>query len=72
MCKNKLDTLKQQMETARLEAEKPFVHEEELSQKSARLAELNSLLNMDKHENERADDDPVPEQENEPEHEMAR
>ena len=72
MCKNKLDTLKQQMETARIEAEKPFVHEEELSRKSARLAELNSLLNMDKHENERADDDPVPEQENESEHEMAR
>ncbi len=47
-----LDNTKKQFETAKLEVEKPFIHEEELKGKLARLDELNILLNMDKTENE--------------------
>ena len=47
-----LENTKKQYETAKQEAEKPFVHEEELKGKLARLDELNILLNMDKKENE--------------------
>lgn len=43
----KLDTLKQQLATAKEEVEKPFPKEQELADKMERLAELNSLLNMD-------------------------
>ena len=43
----KLDTLKQQLATAKEEVEKPFPKEQELAEKAERLAELNSLLNMD-------------------------
>ncbi len=43
----KLETLQDQLETARLEVQKPFPQEDELTQKTARLSELNSLLNMD-------------------------
>ena len=41
------DTLHTQMETARAELGKPFPQEEELKEKSARLAELNIELNID-------------------------
>ena len=41
--------------------EKPFTQEDELKIKSARLAELDSMLNMDKRENDTLD--AVPEQE---------
>ena len=54
-----------QMESAREEIEKPFPQEEELKMKSARLAELDSMLNMDKRENDARDgeiDDEQPEQ----------
>ena len=44
---DKLDTLHAQMETAKAELGKPFPQEEELKQKSARLAELNIELNID-------------------------
>ncbi|WP_445671143.1 DEAD/DEAH box helicase family protein [Paenibacillus sp. FSL K6-2524] len=50
-----LSTLKQQMVTAKEQIEAPFKQEQELQTKSARLAELNALLNMDKRENEVAD-----------------
>lgn len=43
----RLETLKQQLAQAKEEAKRPFVQEAELAEKSARLAELNSLLNMD-------------------------
>ena len=43
-----LENVQQQLETARLEVAKPFEKEQELAEKSARLAELNSLLDMDK------------------------
>lgn len=43
----RLETLEQQLAQAREEAKRPFAQEAELAEKSARLAELNSLLNMD-------------------------
>lgn len=46
----KLDTLQKQLETAQEEVMKPFPKEEELQEKMERLAELNSLLNMDEKE----------------------
>ena len=42
----------QQLEAAKAEVETPFPREEELQTKSARLDELNILLNLDKKENE--------------------
>ena len=45
--KTQLDNLYHQEEAARLEVGKPFPQEAELSQKSARLAELDAALNMD-------------------------
>ena len=45
----KLENLHKQLATAQEEVKKPFAQEEELAQKSARLAELNSMLNMDEH-----------------------
>ncbi len=45
-----LANVQQQLETARLEVAKPFEKEQELAEKSARLAELNFLLDMDKNE----------------------
>ena len=44
---NALETLEQQLAQAKEEAKRPFAQEAELAEKSARLAELNSLLNMD-------------------------
>ncbi len=46
--KEKLETLKGQLETAKAEAGKEFPKEKELSEKVARLGELNALLDMDK------------------------
>ena len=46
----KLETLQKQLETAQEEVMKPFPKEEELQKKMERLAELNSLLNMDEKE----------------------
>lgn len=43
----RLETLEQQLTQAKEEAKRPFAQEAELAEKSARLAELNSLLNMD-------------------------
>ncbi|CDN41282.1 Helicase domain protein [Paenibacillus sp. P22] len=54
-CRDQLATLKQQMVTAKEQIEAPFKQEQELQTKSARLAELNVLLNMDKRENEAVD-----------------
>lgn len=46
--KDSLADTKNQFETAQKEVQKPFVQEEELKSKLARLDELNILLNMDK------------------------
>ena len=53
--KEKLKNLEIQVELAKQEVEKPFPREEELKAKSARLDQLNILLNMDKRENEIVD-----------------
>ena len=46
---NELDNLKEQQQAAQAEVEKPFPQEEELAQKSVRLAELNAQLDMEDH-----------------------
>ena len=43
----KLANVEHQLETAKVEVTKPFVKEQELSEKLERLSELNALLNMD-------------------------
>ena len=45
---NALQNLEQQKQAAEVEVAKPFAQEEELTEKSARLAELNALLNIDR------------------------
>ena len=58
-CREHLSDLQGQLETARVEVQKPFPREEELKTKTARLEELNALLNMDNKA-------PEPEQEEKP------
>jgi N12 class adenine-specific DNA methylase len=57
-CAEQLENTKTQLANAKVEVEKPFPHEEELKSKTARLDELNILLNMDKRENELVDGEP--------------
>ena len=45
---NALQNLEQQKQAAEIEVAKPFAQEKELTEKSARLAELNALLNIDR------------------------
>ena len=52
LAENDLENTTNQLETAKKEVQKPFIGEEELKTKLARLDELNILLNMDKRENE--------------------
>ena len=54
---NELDTLHQQQATAQIEVEKPFPQEEELAEKSARLAELNAQLDVDEKSHEPEQDE---------------
>ena len=54
---NELDTLHQQQAAAQIEVEKPFPQEEELAEKSARLAELNAQLDMDEKNHEPEQDE---------------
>ena len=61
-CREKLSELHTQLETAKAEVQKPFPREEELKTKLARLEELNTLLNMDKHEPEVIGDTEMPEE----------
>ncbi|OZQ91465.1 helicase [Paenibacillus sp. VTT E-133291] len=56
--REQLVTLQKQMGTAKEQIETPFEKEQELQTKTARLAELNALLNMDKRENEGVDSVP--------------
>ena len=61
--KTKLDNVEHQLETAKVEVQKPFAQEAELAEKLDRLSALNALLNMD----EKGDDgigmdDDAPEQ----------
>ena len=48
---------KQQLETAKVEAQRPFPQEDELKEKQAQLDELNIELNMDKPDNAVIDDE---------------
>ena len=57
-CREKLSDLQTQLETAKVEVQKPFAREEELKSKTARLEELNALLNLDKREPEVVDAEP--------------
>ena len=61
---NELATLHQQQAAAQIEVEKPFPQEEELAEKSARLAELNAQLDVDEKSHDPEQDEE--EQENEP------
>ena len=54
---NELDTLHQQQAAAQIEVEKPFPQEEELAEKSARLAELNAQLDVDEKSHEPEQDE---------------
>lgn len=60
--KNELENTKQQLATAQDEVKKPFSKEEELKTKSARLDELNILLNLNKKEGEIIGGEPVSEE----------
>ena len=61
-CREQLENTHVQMENAKAEIAKPFPREEELQSKTARLDELNILLNMDKADNEIVDGEPEEEQ----------
>ena len=54
---NELATLHQQQAAAQIEVEKPFPQEEELTEKSARLAELNAQLDVDEKSREPEQDE---------------
>ena len=54
---NELTTLHQQQAAAQIEVEKPFPQEEELAEKSARLAELNAQLDVDEKSHEPEQDE---------------
>lgn len=56
-CERQLENTQQQLEAAKIAVQEPFPQEEELKKKSARLDELNILLNLDKKENEIVDGD---------------
>ena len=56
-CREKLANTEKQLAQAKEQVRQPFAKEAELQTKTARLAELNAMLNLDKTENEFADDD---------------
>ena len=63
--KRNLEETKKQLEIAKVESKKEFPQEAELKEKEQRLAALDALLNMDKHDHEGSelgisDDDNVP------------
>ena len=66
---NALQNLEQQKQAAEIEVAKPFSQEEELQEKSARLAELNALLNIDR---DRSSSQDAPEETKEEESPAAR
>ena len=57
-CREQLSNLQTQLETAKAEVQKPFPREAELNTKTARLEELNTLLNLDHKEPEIVDAEP--------------
>ncbi|MBQ9721059.1 MAG: DEAD/DEAH box helicase family protein, partial [Oscillospiraceae bacterium] len=61
-CNEQLENVKVQLDNAKEQVARPFPQEEELKTKSARLDELNILLNLDKRENEVLDDGAISEE----------
>lgn len=57
-CREVLETVKSQLESAKIEVQKEFPQEKELEEKVARLGELNALLDMDKKDRVVADEEP--------------
>ena len=57
-CREQLSNLQTQLETAKAEVQNPFPRETELNTKTARLEELNTLLNLDHKEPEIVDAEP--------------
>lgn len=57
-CREQLATVQSQLEAAKIEVQKPFAQEDELTQKLARLAELNAHLNLDEKESVLLDGEP--------------
>ena len=57
ICEDELENSRTQLANAKEQVQKPFPQEDELKTKSARLDELNIMLNMDKTENEIVDDE---------------
>ena len=56
---SRLENLHQQQEAAKIESEKPFPQDDELRQKSARLAELDAELNLEKHHEPKQPEQPA-------------
>ena len=57
-CWEVLETVKSQLESAKIEVQKEFPQEKELEEKVARLGELNALLDMDKKDRVMIDEEP--------------
>ena len=57
-CEQQLEGVKTQLETAKGEVDRPFQQEQEYTEKTSRLKELNILLNMDQKDNEILDMEP--------------
>ena len=57
-CQANLENVKTQLETAKGEQGRIFPQEKEFSEKSARLKEVNILLNMDQKDHEILDSEP--------------
>ncbi|HCA29923.1 MAG TPA: hypothetical protein DEP23_10310 [Ruminococcaceae bacterium] len=55
VCQDQLDAVKAQMETAKIEVEKPFPQEAELNEKMVRLNEINIALNLDERDHDLVD-----------------
>ncbi len=53
-----LENTRQQLQNAKAELERPFAQEEELKTKSARLTELDALLNLEQKDEEIVDEEP--------------
>ena len=61
-CTEQLENVKVQLESAKEQVARPFPQEEELKTKSARLDELNIMLDMDKKDSEVLDDGEISEE----------
>ncbi|MCL2342644.1 MAG: helicase [Firmicutes bacterium] len=57
-CREQLDAVKAQLETAKAEAQAPFPREQELAEKTARLAELTIALKLNEQDHEILDEAP--------------